>query len=248
MSSVFYNFTYDGTFEGLLCVLLRCISTRVIPKSIQPDYLFTDNDGEDQFTHVVTNDSLARKLYDYIGTFADVQVQQMVRDCFLTSLPNKEIDIYMLIRQALWRGNSVSDDFSNESLRRIQMAIRDLYRESQSIPYDINFSRFTNTDISIINPRNIVLPVMMDNVLKNTAIDDFLLYDRRHKLALLRRQDSDYIVDTSRIATKTEINHDYVYNSLWKHFIKDGNIRRIRPLHVCGKLTDNPTMLWDIAK
>lgn len=248
MSNVFYNFTYDGTFEGLLCVLLRCISTRVIPKNIQPDYILSSKLEFEQYTHIVTNESLAHKLYDYIGKFADVQVQQMVRDCFLTSLPNKEVDIYMLVRQALWRGNSVGDDFSNDSLRRIQMAIRDLYRESQSIPYDINFSHFINTDISIINPRNIVLPVMMDSVLRNTAIEDFLLYDRRHKLALLRRRDNDYIVDTSRIAVKTEINHDYVYNSLWKHFINEGNIRRIRPLHVCGRLTDNPTMLWDIAK
>lgn len=248
MSNVFYNFTYDGTFEGLLCVLLRCISSRVIPKNIQPDYVINDIDVDERYLHVVTNEALAHRLYDYIGRFADEQVQQMVKDCFLTSLPNKEVDIYMLIRQALWRGNSVYDDFSNDSLRRIQMAIRDLYRESQSIPENINFSRYTTTDISIINPRNVVLPIMMDNVLNNAQIDDFLLYDRRHRLALLRRQEKDYIVDTSSITTGLDINPDYVYNGLWRHLVNEGNIRRIRPLHVCGKLTSNPIMLWDIAK
>lgn len=247
MAGVFYNFIYDGTIEGLFCVFLRCISTRVIPKDIRS---FNSSDGiydTDTYTYINTNYSLAKRFYDYLGNFADVNVQQMVRDCFLTSLPRREIEMYMLIRQALWRGSSIGDDFSDEGLRRIQMAIRDLYRESQGMLPELQFHDAGNVDFSVINPRNIVLPIIMDNLLNDVRLDDFMVYDTRHRLVLLRNYNKDYIVDISKVCMNMQESTACTGTNLWNYLVVDGHIRKLRPIHIDGRLSCDYLMIWDTA-
>ena len=214
MANIFYNFTYDGTIEGLFCVYLKCLNTRVIPKNIVPVYISNFTVEDNAYLYIKTNYRLAEQFYNYIGNYSDIRVQHMVLDCFMTSIPNKEVLIYTLIRQALWRGNSVEDDFTDNCLHRIQMAIRELYREAQSIIPNINFNSVSDIDISIVNPRNIVLPIVKDSVLNNTSLDDFVLYDKRHYMALLRCYDKDYIVDTRSIKLDRDINSSLLYEKL----------------------------------
>ncbi|MCQ2532024.1 MAG: DUF4130 domain-containing protein [Saccharofermentans sp.] len=244
MANIFYNFTYDGSLEGLLCVFLRCISTRVCPKSIET--IYADN-CSDEYTFVKTNYTLASRFYEYVERFSNSLVQQMLKEIFLTGLPNRELDMYMLVRKALWHGGGVADDFTDNDLRRIQMAIRDLYRESHSIVYDAIFNKRGDISISIINPRNRVLPIVMNNFLCDDRLDDFLLYDERHKMVLLRNNDMDYIIDITKFLMEPDIDTDYLYKNVWQHFVCNGNLKKIKPIHKCGQLNDSLTMLWDIA-
>lgn len=244
MANIFYNFTYDGTLDGLFCVFLRCISTRVCPRNIESIYI-ADNSNE--YTYIKTNEALARRFYEYVGRFSNSMVQQMLKEIFLTGLPNREIDMYMLIRKALWRGGDVADDFTDKDLRRVQMAIRDLYRESHSMVYDAVFSKRENISLAIINPRNRVLPVVMDNFLCDKKLDDFIVYDKRHKMALIRNKDKDYIIDVNNIICEPVINIDCLYKTVWTHFVNDGFIRKNKPLHICGRINESPTLLWDIG-
>lgn len=247
MADVFYNFTYDGTLDGLYCVFLRCISTRISPKNIRPDYIPGIELESDRYIHVNTNCSLARSFYDYVGRFSGSLVQRMLMEIFLTGLPNRELDMYMLIRKALWRGESVSSDFTDNDLRRIQMAIRELYRESQGMLPELVFSEKDTTAISVINPRNRVLPIVMDNILCDTRLDDFMVFDQRHKMVLLRNDDKDYVLDINNFLIESESGTDYLYRNVWNPLVEEGRIRKLRPIHICGKQGDSPTFLWDIA-
>ena len=38
MPHVIHDFTYDGTFEGLLSVYIKCIAMKVRPLDIRPDF------------------------------------------------------------------------------------------------------------------------------------------------------------------------------------------------------------------
>ena len=97
---------------------------------------------------------------------ASVDVQQMISDCFLTSLPNKERDIFLLICKALKSGASVAEDYQDEVVKRIHTAVTDLYREVQSYFSEITYTPVNNVSISVINPRNCILPVLGNSILK----------------------------------------------------------------------------------
>ena len=68
--------------------------------------------------------------------------------------------------KAIKYGAVIAEDYKDELMRRIQFAIRDLYREAQSIYNSINSVKIDNVTFSVINPRNNVLPVIVNSLLK----------------------------------------------------------------------------------
>ena len=60
------------------------------------------------------------------------------------------------------------------------------YREAQSILPELDFYLGEEASCMVINPRNSVLPIIKQPVLKRRDIDSFILYDKRHHLLLER--------------------------------------------------------------
>lgn len=245
MANVFYNFIYDGTLEGLFCVFVRCINMRVKPRSIKSQFMM-NTFFTAEYMPVRTDDKLADKFYRYIRTCAGVQAQQMVQDCFLTSLPEKEVDMFYFVYKLLKKGPAVCDDYEDESVRRIQLAIRDLYREGQSIASNINYTKVHEVDVAVINPRNIVLPIIKKSLSKNIELDDYMAYDKRHRMLLIRRGDSESIIDTSSVSgldiRASESISNAVYNSMWNYFAYGGRLSVSR-----GRGRGEMERMWEIA-
>jgi len=223
MQTTNHKFAYDGTFEGFLCLAVRCINMRSMPSRVTLDYVIYGAYDEGEYQMIRTNQDIATRFYNYIGQCSCPEVQQMILDCFLTSIPNKERDMIFLICRALRFGASVAEDYSNDTLNKIQMAICDLYREAQTSLDGIIFSRQDEVDVSLVNPRNSIIPLVKRSVLKKTDINDFIIYDKRHKLSLVRHGDLDTVMDVSRIPLPVnEITSQVVREYMWKYIVDCG--------------------------
>ena len=102
----------------------------------------------------------------------------------------------------------------------IQMAIRDLYREAQSILAELDFYMGVEASCAVINPSNSVLPLIRPSILKRRDIDSFIVYDRRHQLLLERFYEQNMLLDISDFPVPEFRNPKEAYDFLWP-FVRD---------------------------
>lgn len=247
MSKIPQIFTYDGTLEGFLCATVRCINMRVKPLAIKPQYeLIYGYDDPENCHHVVTDYVIADKFYRYIGDYSSAEIQQMILDCFLTTFPNKERDMFFFICKALKFGASVAEQYDDAIMHRVQMGIRDLYREAQSSLSEITYTNIDEVSVSVINPRNKIIPVVKNNVLKNREIDDMMLFDKRHNILLMRHGDVEQVIDTTLVNHSDIESPNKVYETMWDYFTTFDHVRDIIPKS-SYKSAGSLSRLWYVA-
>ena len=247
MAHVIHDFTYDGTLEGLLSVYLKCIAMKVRPLNIRPEFMVGGMPSGQRYMFVRTNAAQADRLYRYMGECASAEVQQMITDCFLTSLPRMETDLYELVARAIRFGARVAEDYEDETLNRIQMAIRDLYRESQSLVHDMDFHKEQGVAVTMLHPRNCVLPLIRRKILNNPEFDDILAYDSRHFLLLMRNGSEDDILDIRRLPIPVVKDPHEVYETFWPYVTGDRDMRCQRITGIGRRGADGLSPLWHIA-
>ncbi|MCQ2466732.1 MAG: DUF4130 domain-containing protein [Clostridia bacterium] len=244
LNSTVNKFSYDGTIEGFLSVFDYCIENKVMPVNIKPDYLVYGTIIEREYLRIPTNYQLADRMYRLVGRRSSPEVQQMMSDCFLTSLPDMEMDLFIMICKAIKYGAVIAEDYKDQLLHRIQFAIRDLYREAHSVVHAVNAVKIDDVSYAIINPRNNVLPIIEKSLLNNYDYDDFIVYDKRHHIALLRIDDRNSMVDIKRIMTCEVNSIEDLRSRIWVYFRETTNMpaRDVR-----GMRADSLTRLWYIA-
>jgi len=82
----------------------------------------------------------------------------------------------------------------------VRQAVLDLYREAQSVQAALSFLEEGGVSVAVINPRNSVLPLIRNQVLKRDDLDDVALYDRRHCLLLRRKGELASLADVRHLA------------------------------------------------
>ena len=244
MSNVIDRFMYDGTIEGFLTVVKYCIDQKVMPRQIKPEAVIGRTAEYDQYQFIRSDYAVADKLYKFVGRRSSAEVQQMISDLFLTCIPNMEMDLFIMICKAIKYGAVIAEDYQDELMRRIQFSIRDLYREAAFVLRGMNISRIDNVAFSVINPRNMVLPVIFKSILRDETYDDVLVYDRRHRMVLIRIDEKDVILDLTRVRNADFGSVDDLYKNLWPYFRSEhGAVSR--QLH--KEKADELSKLWYIA-
>ena len=244
MTHAIHDFTYDGTIEGLLSVYLKCIAMKVRPLDIKPEFMVRGKPFEERYLFVRTNAAQADRLYRYMGQCASAELQQMIMDCFLTSLPRMELDLYELISRGIRFGACITEDYEDETMNRIQMAIRDLYRESQTIIQALDVRREGGVSVMSLNPRNCVLPLIRNRILNDPGYDDLLAYDRRHCLLLMRNGCEDDLLDIRRLPIPDVRNTHEVFETFWPYVTGGMEVQCRR---IGGRGADSLSPLWRIA-
>ena len=211
------RYTYDGTFEGYLCAVLAALRSGKVPASIEDR---RRDAGLEDAVNIATNLKDAQYLYSMISARSSAEVQQMATDYFLTDANNREINLYKMIFLALKYGARIAEDYSSELMNGIQMAIRDLYREAQSLIPGLDFYLGEDAACAMINPRNSVLPVIRQPVLKRRDMDDLIVYDKRHHLLLERYSEQNMLLDISAFPMPEFKDPSEAYSYLWP-FIRD---------------------------
>ena len=212
MEDYIRRFSYDGTLEGFLCTALAILRVKTMPDEICPEYRA---DIAAEYVPVRTNVNEAEYMYSLIGRRGSAEVQQMVSDLFLTDTPGMEKLLFEMIYLALRDGGKIAEDYSSDVMRRVQEAIRDLYREAQSVLVNVEFFRGAEASCAVIDPRNSVLPVIRKALLKREDLDDLIVFDKRHCLLLGRRGNSDMLSDIRRISVQMPDTGSDAYELLW---------------------------------
>lgn len=245
-----YDFVYDGTLEGLLCVIAFAVGRHVRPDTISARYSF---DGELAVrirpVYIRTDRDIADNFYRYIGHNAGPDCQQLIYDYFLTAADDAGITIYDMICRSLREGRGFTAGRDDGRIRAVRHRIRDLYREAGDELLTLLSVPVNGVEVAVTEPLGIVIPIIREAVTGDVFSGDFLLYDRRHALLLMRsgRDVCSFNIASDPVyrENRNETDPAAVYDLFWNRYITaaDRQRRRCREERI---LSDGISGLWEI--
>ncbi|MBO4579586.1 MAG: hypothetical protein J5715_05485 [Clostridiales bacterium] len=245
-----YDFVYDGTLEGLLCVIAFAVARRIKPDSIGARYVL-DGPSKPKIrpVYIRTDRDIADNFYRYIGHNAGPDCQQLVYDYFLTASDDVEPVIYNLICSSLREGRGIFEKRDDPGIRSVKRRVRDLYREAGDELQELMSVPVNDVQVAVTEPSGIVIPIIRQAVLEDVFDGDFLLYDRRHALLLMRAGSSVYSINVASDEiyknNRNEQDPYIIYELFWDRFISSEDRRRIS-YRKERLVSDGISGLWEI--
>jgi probable DNA metabolism protein len=178
------DYTYDGTFEGLLTVLFTIYDWRAAPNSIQPEAtaqagLFA------QPAHRETDEALATRVWDGLLKSMDSEARTRLYHVFLSEDAERELLIFRYVDLALRSAQDIAENYANADVRRVQRLAQMMFREKHRMEAFVRFEK-TQDELfhATIEPDMDVLPLIAAHFTKRYADQRWLIYDRRRHYGL----------------------------------------------------------------
>ncbi len=210
-------FTYDGSFDGLLCVVFDCFVMKSIPAEVR---VFGDMEPTLLKIHTVeTEDEHARRVENAIIGRLGESALAHVRKAFLYGEGGKEIAII----NYLWKG-------FNEGKKALSMIadkdINPLFKMAAAVGNEahmlLGFTRFSDSNgalLAVIHPKHFVLPLLKGYFCSRMYNETFMIYDETHGAALIHSGKNTAIIPLESLE-KPDKAEDAFYRDLWKSYYK----------------------------
>lgn len=233
-------YTYDGSFDGLLCCIFESYANKEVLTAItcEEDFvptlfptrsIITDRD------HAVR---VLRKIHR-VSPYAE----ELLRRGYLTCAEEKELALYRLVVKLLKQGPGFLRDFSDETLHPVAAAVQHLNGEAHLLKGFIRFSELGGVLGSEIEPKNRVLPILRGHFCARYQNEKFFIYDRTHHEALFYAAGKAVIRPLADFQMAPPDENEACYRLLWKRFYDTIAIRE-RENPKC-RMRNMPKRYWN---
>ncbi|WP_438445712.1 TIGR03915 family putative DNA repair protein [Gorillibacterium sp. sgz5001074] len=231
-------YSYDGSFEGLMCCVFESYERKEIPMDI------CSENGEEgwlfESKRIVTDPVKADRVYRSIPGRISPEAQELVRLGFHTCSPRKEMLILQFLRLGYSRGRAVMDMLADDTVHDLNKAVQHLTREGHRFMGFVRFSVYGEVKVAVIRPDNAVLPVIMEHFCDRYRNEAFLIYDETHRMALVHRPGESRILPLEELSLAAPDAAEEQFRLLWKRFYDtvavEGRVNpRLRMAHMPKK-------------
>lgn len=236
MKDIVYE--YDGSFDGFLCCVYESYTQKENPTGFfagEADCTLFDT------RYIPTVAAHAKRVYR--SFFKTSQIfGPLLQRAWLTILPEKELQLFALIRLFYRLGPAVLQDLSNEIVAAVKGAVRHLEGEAHNLKGFVRFSEFGGILGAEIEPKNRVLPLLRGHFCCRYREESFFIYDRTHEEALFYAAHQSRIVPLQYYQMAAPDEEEAAYRRLWKRFYDTIAIReRENPRK---RMSDMPKRYW----
>ena len=207
---------YDGSFSGFLSCVFDCYVNREEPVEFR-----TPEDpccSLYPLRTVQTREEHARRVYRSMAVKFGAEGQRLVTRGFLTCLPDREMWLWRFIRQGYKIGPAVVRDLTDPTVDRVRKAVQHLEREAHLLTGFARFSELDGILVGEIEPKNRVLPLLRPHFCGRFPQEQFVLYDRTHKEALLHRPGQWVILPAENFRMGPANERELAYRRMWRSF------------------------------
>ncbi|RYU81581.1 TIGR03915 family putative DNA repair protein [Hymenobacter persicinus] len=178
------DYTYDGSFEGLLTVLFAIYDRRAAPNSIQP----TDAVQGGLFAQAVeveTHEATAARVWDGLLRHMDEEARTRLFHTFLSEQPDRELLIFRYADLAMRSARDIADNYADDNVRRVARIAQQMYREKHRMEAFVRFEKTADGLFhATIEPDFDVLPLIAPHFTKRYADQRWLIFDKRRRYGL----------------------------------------------------------------
>lgn len=213
-------YVYDGSFAGLMCCVFESYEQKEIPLDIQPpeggpggqQTLFAFN------KRITTDQEKSDRVYQGIARNISPAAQELVRLGFFTCAEHKEMLILNFLRLGFKEGRKVMNMLADDRVNDLQKRVRQLTNESHKYTGFVRFSVYGQVLAAVIEPKNYVLPLMISHFCDRFRNENFLIYDKTHRVALIYQNYRAELVELDDFILPQPDGTEEEYRRLWKQF------------------------------
>lgn len=247
-SDIIYN--YDGSFEGLLCCVFESYDKKEVPLNI----ILTEKSTITLFPikKIITDSQKANRVLASIPKKISSSALEFIQLSFLTCLQKKELYILLFLRMGYSIGPNVINMLDNNVVNILYKAVGNLNNESHLLKGFIRFSIINNGLVAEIEPKNYVLPLLMQHFCERYPEEHFLIYDKTHSMALIYKPYEPSILRVENLELPEADTDQKDFEDLWKLYYDTVEIEgrhnpKCRMSHMPKRYWGNMTEFRDLS-
>ena len=209
-------YLYDGSFEGLL----SCVYESYYEKEL-PSLIFNFNEVQETLfpvKEIETNEDAALKVEQSIIKSISPEALRLVRLCYFSCEKNRELTILNFLRLGYKTGAPVLNMLTNDTVSAIVGIARTVSRESNYYKEFLRFSDYDGSLVAIIEPKNFVLPMIVNHYCDRFPSERFLIYDETNKYAFVYQNGERIMFPLDHLELPEACGKEIKYRALWKQF------------------------------
>lgn len=234
-------YLYDGTLPGLYSLVHACIYAHELPASIAPEGSTAISLFQER--HIPTDMQKATRVRNSIRDKISLRALELTETVFYSCLAQKELHILRFLLLGYDKGACVTLMLAHPDVHPLLKAEKNLWGEQHLLTGFVRFSDYGKLLAATISPKNFVLPFLANHFISRFSQENFMIYDKTHKVALLyeNQKPSFLLLEELRLAPPTQ--QEQAYQALWKQFYHTIAIEaRINPK--C-RMTHMPKRYWE---
>ena len=235
-------FVYDGTFDGFMC----CVHEYYY-SSFNPVEIICEDDIHASLFQLVTinTDSYkSNKVKKAITEKISPYSMRFLQECLLCCGKEKEIHMLGYIVKGFKEGAQVHRLVSDSDVSWLLKAHNHLKSEKHLYLGLVRFYKANDAYISVIKPKNHLLPLMAYHFTQRFSNQNFMIYDATNKEALLYYEKQASVIKADNIVLPEIDEEELAMQKLWKLFYDTIAIKeRYNPK--C-RMNFMPKRTWDL--
>ncbi len=234
-------YLYDGSFDGFLSCVFNCF----LKKEMPIDIVSQDKEEPSFFekSFIKSDETKARRLEKGLGLKASYSALLILKQGFDCDIYQKEMLLLKFIISAFEKGGKVSFMLADETVCRLNKAIKALHNEAHLLKGFTRFSVYKNALTAIIEPKNFVLPYLAGHFCDRYANESFFIYDKTHKTALVYSDSKAQLVKIDSFKEYSCDSEEMKYRRLWKSFYNTISIKERENLKC--RMSHMPKRFWE---
>jgi len=221
-------YTYDGSFYGMLCCVFESLSKKELPLEV-----VTNGVSMFSMRHIETCAIKAERILKSIPIKINDTALDYVKFTYLADIEQKELSLIHFLLEGYKCGKDFIQDIKmnfqpsrkyvagtgkNVHIDKIVKGVDLLVLEAHRFVMFVRFSDYNGSLVAVIEPVAKVLPLMADHFVERYPNENFLIYDKTNKLALIYNNKQTRIEYIEQIDLPTVSLQEQQSRKLWKLF------------------------------
>lgn len=209
-------YLYDGSLSGFYCCVLESVYSHALPRAVAPE-------GEDQLCmfhrkSILTDQAKAARVRASIPRKISARALELVEAVFLSCLEEKEMALLRFLLLGYQTGGRVTNMLSHPDVCPVLAAERHMMGERHLLTGFIRFADYGEGLAATITPKNFVLPFLAGHFIARFPKEDFLIFDKTHKAALIYQGGKAEIIPVDEMTLPEVPPEEARYQAMWKTF------------------------------
>lgn len=220
-------YRYDGSFTGFLTCVWDALEYKIEPVDFLPP-----EEGPTLWDEreISTDEDKARRLYTALARRVSPRFRHFITWGFLTCLPQRELDLCILIRRGMEQGKRAALNLSDPVMARVMLAYQKLSTEQDHLKGFVRFSQLEGALVGEIEPKNRVLPILAPHFATRFSGEKLALYDRTHQEIFLSDRGQWKILPAQDFQMGSAGGEERMFRAMWRQYYKAATIEgRLNP-------------------
>ena len=210
------GYLYDGSFDGFLSCVFESFARKEQPVLIQT--FDQDQPFLMALTTIVTRPERARRVENGLKRLSN-DIWEMVRDGFLCDcMNNREVNLLRLIQQLFKYGPSAAVNYADPVVSTVWKALRHMREEGHLLSGFVRFSEYNGVLVSVISPKNQVLPLLAQHFSVRFPGEQFMIYDQNHKVAFIHTAQKGEFVEIDTLTLPSVGKEEAAFRAMWREY------------------------------